>query len=603
MGSTEVKETGRYLITTADERTWKFDRPVLFLGEWCRLYDRRHVWQQMDAIVASPYGLGKAQKDADYAEARALEEKLFPEFYALLNQHHGLNHEARFWQILLGHWFRRAINVLLNRVRTLQQCLENHSITGTTFYPERSYALAPPDSYAAIWAFNDDRWNQELNASILRLLKSDRLQVETLPEDVCGPESGQFQLGQSTLQYSSTQKIKNWCLNTIIAACEKLCRDQDAFIINSYLPKSTLLKLQLACGQWPQLWKSSKFVIHKQTTYPFRSSLSNSFASACSSPIESITRRFLFELIPICYLEELPSLHQVVSQVPWPQNPQYIFTSNSFDTDEVFKLWTAQKVASGIKYFVGQHGNNYGTYRYMVQSIEEVTADKFFTWGWKEPSHTCEYVPACILKKSKHKKQIHNPSGGLLLIELPVDHRINTWDSTKEFEQYFQDQQSLVARLAANARQELTIRLHGTARYLRWNEEARWGDWDPALKLELGHVPIDNLIADSRLIIHSYDSTGILETLSANIPTLAFWQNRLDHLRDSAIPYYQLLVDAKIIHFSPITIADMVNEVWEHVDSWWQQEDVQQARELFCKQYANLSHTPEKNLLPALIAS
>lgn len=46
MGSTEVKETGRYLITTADERTWKFDRPVLFLGEWCRLYDRRHVWQQ-----------------------------------------------------------------------------------------------------------------------------------------------------------------------------------------------------------------------------------------------------------------------------------------------------------------------------------------------------------------------------------------------------------------------------------------------------------------------------------------------------------------------------------------------------------------------------
>ena len=41
----------RYLIVTADERTWKFDRPVIFLGEWCRLYNRRHVWQDMDAIV------------------------------------------------------------------------------------------------------------------------------------------------------------------------------------------------------------------------------------------------------------------------------------------------------------------------------------------------------------------------------------------------------------------------------------------------------------------------------------------------------------------------------------------------------------------------
>ena len=68
----------RYLITTADERTWKFDRPVIFLGEWCRLYDRKHVWESMDAVVAEPYGLGMVKKDADYAEARQLEDKIFP---------------------------------------------------------------------------------------------------------------------------------------------------------------------------------------------------------------------------------------------------------------------------------------------------------------------------------------------------------------------------------------------------------------------------------------------------------------------------------------------------------------------------------------------
>ena len=57
-----------YLITTADERTWKFDRPVLFLGEWCCLYNRKHIWQNMDAIIAEPYGLGQKQKDLDYLE-------------------------------------------------------------------------------------------------------------------------------------------------------------------------------------------------------------------------------------------------------------------------------------------------------------------------------------------------------------------------------------------------------------------------------------------------------------------------------------------------------------------------------------------------------
>jgi putative transferase (TIGR04331 family) len=99
----------RYLITTADERTWKFDRPVIFLGEWCRIYNRRHIWENMDAIVAAPYGLGQAKKDTDYAKARALEKQLFPVLCATLNRHHRTQHGPRFWQIVLGQWLRRYV--------------------------------------------------------------------------------------------------------------------------------------------------------------------------------------------------------------------------------------------------------------------------------------------------------------------------------------------------------------------------------------------------------------------------------------------------------------------------------------------------------------
>ena len=68
----------RYLITTADENTWKFDRPVIFLGEWCRLYDRKHIWSGMDAVVAEPYGLELSKKDSDFSKALLLANKLFP---------------------------------------------------------------------------------------------------------------------------------------------------------------------------------------------------------------------------------------------------------------------------------------------------------------------------------------------------------------------------------------------------------------------------------------------------------------------------------------------------------------------------------------------
>ena len=41
----------RTLITTAKENTWPKDknRPVLFLGEWCKLYKRKNLWEGMDS--------------------------------------------------------------------------------------------------------------------------------------------------------------------------------------------------------------------------------------------------------------------------------------------------------------------------------------------------------------------------------------------------------------------------------------------------------------------------------------------------------------------------------------------------------------------------
>ena len=46
----------RHLIITSDITTWKFDRPVLFLGKWCLREQDRDIWENMDAVVAEPIG-------------------------------------------------------------------------------------------------------------------------------------------------------------------------------------------------------------------------------------------------------------------------------------------------------------------------------------------------------------------------------------------------------------------------------------------------------------------------------------------------------------------------------------------------------------------
>jgi putative transferase (TIGR04331 family) len=585
-----MPNTPRYLITSSDERTWKFDRPVVFLGEWCRTYNRQHIWQHMDAIVAKPYGLSLAQKDADNKETRELEKNLLPKLRVVLNEYHGVQYSTRLWRVILGHWLRRYVEMMLNRVKTLEQCLKSYEISGTTAYSSVHYTLATNDSYSAIWASNDNRWN---NALIIRIL--DLMGVKNFTEDIIEDNISQsfcFNTFADTASLkrkffkSSYQKVKQ--------LASFLVRDHDALIISSYLPIKDEIKLQLALKQFPQLWTSPKLEVKEKFDRTLREKLARQFVSQSDNNLENILSLMLFELLPICYLEGFVSTTMLVKQQPWPKCPKFIFTSNNFDTDELFKFWVATRIETGSKYFIGQHGNNYGTSRYMHPSIEETTADKFLTWGWTDglPQHT----PAFLFKTLDRKAKSYDPQGGLILIELCLNHRHTTWDSTAEFFNYFSDQQRFIEELDIFPRQKLTVRLHGAHKFLDWCEKDRWADFDPSLRIDFGENPINNLIVNSRLIVHSYDSTGILQTLSQNIPTIAFWQNGLDHLRDSAKPYYQILVDAGIIYFTPEAVAHKVNTIWTDVDGWWAQKHIQEAINQFCIRYARFSENPVRDL-------
>ncbi|MDB9891209.1 LIC12162 family protein [Alphaproteobacteria bacterium] len=590
----------RYLITTADVRTWKFDRSVVFLGEWCCVYSRKTIWEKMDAVVASPYGLGLAKKDADYAFANELQTRTFVKFCDLLNQHHGTQYSQRFWKIVLGHWYRRAIDVLLNRVNALKQCLNEYDVSGTTVATTEAYSLATSDSYSAIWAVNDDVWNCALTGRILGLLEGVKFPIEYLKGDI--NDKIIFEFEQSVGNMSVKKRILLLPVNIIFNVTKIFSKKNDGIIISSYLPLQKEIELCLALGQFPRKWFSPNLKITEKPDRFIRERLSSRFKSQSGNDLEFIITSLLFELLPVCFLEGFKNLLKIANKQPWPRSPKFIFTCNNFDTDEIFKIWTAQKIEKGVKYFSGQHGNHYGTHRYVNPSVEEETADKFLTWGWTDG--LTQHQPAFIFKTvgSVQKKRKFT-SGGLVLIEASLDHRIYTWDNYFEFGEYFREQQDFASRLSEYPKQNLTVRLFAGHRDLVWDGAARWNEFDPTIRIDDGSSKLSKLIADSRLVVHGYDSTGVLETMSLNIPTLAFWPNGFDLLRESAKPFYQLLVDAGIVHLSPETAAKQVNAIWNCIDDWWFSAKVQQARSEFCSRYARESISPVRELKQILLGS
>ena len=129
-----------------------------------------------------------------------------------------------------------------------------------------------------------------------------------------------------------------------------------------------------------------------------------------------------------------------------------------------------------------------------------------------------------------------------------------------------------------------------------WDDVERWNDFDPNLYIDDGKTSLKKLISESRLVVYSYDSTGLIESLSQNIPTVAFLEHGIEHLFDDAIPYYNLLKDAGIIHFDYSSIANHINNNWDNIQHWWYNEKTQSAILQFCSKYSVTTNEPVKEL-------
>jgi len=342
---------------------------------------------------------------------------------------------------------------------------------------------------------------------------------------------------------------------------------------------------------WPKIIIEPNMLLRKD--------LSKKLAHNFTGDLEKIIRLLLFELLPTCYLEGFAKLERVVSNLKWPNSPKFIFTSNSYNTDEFFKLWTAKKIENSTKYFIGQHGSNYGTRWDSINCIEEITPDKFITWGWSDKSS--KIVPGFVLKAANSSLN-YNPSGNLLLIETISYHRFTTYDFSNSFLRYLNEQKIFVSKLKKSPREKLIIRLHSGSQKDIWYQRERWYDFDKSLKIDYGSGSIKDLLRKTRVALFSYDSSGFLENLSLNFPTLAFWQDNFDDYRKTAIPYYKPLLDNGIIHLSPESAAAKINEIWSDVEGWWSQSHVQKARKQFCDQFAKTSDAPISDLKKILVS-
>jgi len=589
----------RYLVTTAIESTWPDSQPVLFLGEWCKLYSRKEKWINIESETARYHWDNSALFYSDYKYLIQLLENLLEELTVILNSIHKVDHTVQYWRILVGPWLGYFVQILADRWANIQIACKEYDISGTTILKTNDVDSIPYGMTDFIRRMVTDRWNHEIYAAIITNYTTIRYTTKK-EEPLC--QMAGFVSSDSLAPKVSIRSIAKKTVHSVLkffyfTAAKLLVRPTDGLLISTYVPRNVEIKYQLKNKQFPYVP-----VAPVLTEMSFKPGDRDWVLPGTSiSEFESCVRWYIAKQIPAVYLEEYKTLIEHSKKLSWPQQPKYIWTSNEHMSNDIFKAWAAAKVEAGSPLIIGQHGGHYGIGKWLFLEDHEMAICNFFlSWGWTDGKQL-KIKPVGQLKSRKPFDIDHasNPVALVVTTAVPrYSYFMLSASISKQYLDDMKDQLLFVSSLPEEIRNAVVVRLN-QADY-GWDLQKRWRDNIPDAVILDSTSKMDDLIQKSRIYISTYNATTFLESLTMNVPTVIFWNMDRWQIRDSAIPYFDELKRVGIFHESPLAAAQHVAAIWDDVNTWWKSEEVKKVVSTFCKRYSNIPHDLQDTLKQTL---
>ena len=530
-------------------------------------YRPRQRYQLLDPVIGTQ-------------EYQSIELNLLENLSKALNEIHGIKKSTRFWQIILGHWLRRASKYIIFRIALLLYAKENFPLESVLIYSENLWDNIPTDTRDFTDKISQERFTLFVDTLIVQRIFKDLKLItvdhkhESLyahkPIGMTGPKN---------------TRIKRVLQNI---ASKIFCTKHSPIISHLYTSKINRICLFFYLKAFPanlEIYDHSQIDININLREQLKSHLAS---SQDGNHREQLILSIIPYILPSLYLEGFADFYYHGVKSNNNTSPRFILTANAFDTNESFKIRTALYTEKHIPYFVLQHGNNYGSNKYVSPTVEEMTSDFFLTWGWTEKNNP-KYVPLAIQKFTSNTFPSPNKSGRCLIVMTHRPHAFELWNVYGTFQKIVNSQQEFISNISTDICDNVDLRLHSASQYLNFGEK------EIALKVLKKHqiqrssVSYTNALAQSRLVIFTSDSTGMLECLSYNYPCIAIVEN-LKYVNSDFIPYYELLVKSNILFVDPIEAAKHVNNIYSDVDRWWFSTETQQARAMFSKVNSRYVH-------------
>ena len=562
-----------FLVTTASEDTWpEPNKPVLFLGEWCRLYSRKDYWKKIVSKTVLYHWDDRDKLYKDYQYLLELYEVLLAELTIELNKIHGVSYTIRYWRIVIGPWLLMFLPVIFDRWSCIHVAIDRYSVTNTNILEEIDLSYVPVSMEHFTNIVGTDLWNHAVYSSILKFINYEKIVFIKKPVNI--PE---WQKKENKVKKNLISKIKDLSLF--------FSTNKNYFFYATYLKKFDVSKLQLKLGQIPVFYQERFFY---QERYSSRFSPQDYFRGITLSGFEpnNAFERYAKEIIPLqiptVYLEGYKSLSERTEKIRWPINPKLIWTSNAYFMDEVFKVWAAKKVDNGVPLVIGQHGGHYGQGLFNTSEYHELKiCDYYLSWGWG--GEDGQIVPVGTIKQPI---KINKKNDTILFIISGIGRYSDGLISmplSSQWIDYFDDQMKFYENLPEHISGNVLIRLY--PHDYEWSQRERWKDRFPNSEIDECEIGFNKVIKNTKLFISGWNSTTYLESLHSNVPTIIFWKPKYFEMRSDTKEIFDDLRKANILHDDPVSAAKHLVNIYNNIDMWWNAPDVIFARKKFTEKY------------------
>jgi putative transferase (TIGR04331 family) len=562
-----------FLIKTAEPRFWKSGVKILFLGGWCKTYANRSAWKDTDYEMIPYHWDDRKQLYHDFRYLEGVYEEYLYILSEKMNIIHGVNHSFRYWRIILGPWLNYFIAMVFDRFITLKTACKLYPMLETVISDTAIENLIPDSMLDCSIKYSRDAYNEVIYSEIIK-------EVDLCANIKRQPAKYSFADKKIIKNKPSFFEIVKLFLNKV-----NRYRNPSFVFVNPYFSILDQLKLQLRLGQLPAIFFSTPLKLQDLSCQ------SDKRAMLCLRNGKSQFGRLLDTLIP----KQIPKVHleyyfaiKKLARKRFSNKAKVINTATAHIMDEVFKVWAAGMIDKGTKLTVTQHGGHYGTGLWSwSEDHQSAISDYFITWGWGNEKGS-KYYALSSGKLMKAKRLLKPKDDGNILLVLNSAPRYSYWMHSMpvayQLNYYFDNQVILSSCLNGQARKLLKIRFY--PHDYNWGEQEKIQKLGRNIQKTKPELTMTKQLNNSRLFIGTYNATTFLETFAANFPTILFWDPHYWEIRLEAQAYFDDLRSAGILHDTPESAASMINNIYNDPASWWEQDEVQEAKDKFCEQFA-----------------